>query len=244
MFVPVHDNNPLKSIHFQYVTVGLIAMNLAVFITFQTGWFFHIDERLAAFTFIPKEFWTDGAPFTSHASVPEGALPVQESWTLVTYMFVHGNMMHLVGNMLFLWVFGDNVEDAMGHFRFLMFFLMCGVFAGQIHHISVHEHVGHQRPALLYRQRAFRHRGMAGERRAVSPELFRDKREGRQAFVDREEPACLERYEYSKIQRDQCDRHILKMDRLERVLVVQGNKHGGITLHWRSCQTVARRAGA
>jgi len=133
MFVPLHDNNPLKSIHFQYVTVGLIALNIAIFIAFQTGWFFPIDERLAAFTLIPKEFWADGAPFTSHASVPEGALPVQESWTLVTYMFVHGNMMHLVGNMLFLWVFGDNVEDAMGHFRFLMFFLMCGVFAGLTH---------------------------------------------------------------------------------------------------------------
>ncbi len=137
MFVPLHDNNPLKSIHFQYVTVGLIALNLAVFVAFQTGWFFPLNERLAAFTLIPKEFWTDGAPFTSHASVPEGALPVQESWTLVTYMFVHGNMMHLLGNMLFLWVFGDNVEDAMGHFRFLMFFLMCGVFAGLSHTLAM-----------------------------------------------------------------------------------------------------------
>ena len=48
-------------------------------------------------------------------------------------MFFHGDILHLVGNMLFLWVFGDNVEDAMGHVRFLIFYLACGVFAGLIH---------------------------------------------------------------------------------------------------------------
>jgi len=133
MFVPIHDKNPLKSIHFQYVTVGLIALNIAIYIAFHTGWFFEIDERLAAFTLIPSEFWIQGAPFTDHASVPIGGFPVPERWTLVTYMFVHGNLMHLLGNMLFLWVFGDNVEDAMGHVRFLLFYLMCGVFAGLSH---------------------------------------------------------------------------------------------------------------
>ena len=48
-------------------------------------------------------------------------------------MFFHGDVFHLVGNMLFLWVFGDNVEDAMGHVRFLVFYLACGVFAGLFH---------------------------------------------------------------------------------------------------------------
>ena len=52
-----------------------------------------------------------------------------ESLTLVTYMFFHGGWMHLIGNMLFLWVFGDNVEDAMGSARFLGFYLVCGVVA-------------------------------------------------------------------------------------------------------------------
>ena len=137
MFVPIYDTNPLKHIPFQYVTVGLIAFNLAIYVTFQTGWFFPLDERMAAFALIPAEFWTDGAPFTSRVSVPAGALPVQESWTLLTYMFVHGNLLHLLGNMLFLWVFGDNVEDAMGHWRFLLFFLMCGVFAGLAHSLAM-----------------------------------------------------------------------------------------------------------
>ena len=56
-----------------------------------------------------------------------------ERFTLVSYMFLHGNFIHLAGNMLFLWVFGDNVEDAMGHIRFLMFYVMCGIFAGVVH---------------------------------------------------------------------------------------------------------------
>ena len=56
-----------------------------------------------------------------------------ERFTLVTYMFLHGSWIHLLGNMLFLWVFGDNVEDAMGHLRFIMFYLMCGIFAAVVH---------------------------------------------------------------------------------------------------------------
>ena len=56
-----------------------------------------------------------------------------EGYTLLTYMFLHGDILHLLSNMLFLWVFGDNVEDAMGHVRFLFFYLACGVFAGLFH---------------------------------------------------------------------------------------------------------------
>ena len=56
-----------------------------------------------------------------------------ERLTLVSYMFLHGDVFHLLGNMLFLWVFGDNVEDAMGHVRFVVFYLACGIFAGLTH---------------------------------------------------------------------------------------------------------------
>lgn len=133
MFVPIHDTNPLKRIPYQYVTVALIVLNCAVYVLFQSGWVWPVDERVAAFALIPAEFWTDGVPFASRVVVPEGALPIEESWTLLTYMFIHGNLLHLLGNMLFLWVFGDNVEDAMGHVRFLLFYLMCGVFAGLAH---------------------------------------------------------------------------------------------------------------
>ena len=56
-----------------------------------------------------------------------------EGCTLLTYMFLHGDIFHLASNMLFLWVFGDNVEDAMGHLKFLAFYLLCGVAGGLAH---------------------------------------------------------------------------------------------------------------
>ena len=56
-----------------------------------------------------------------------------EGYTLLTYMFLHGDIFHLSSNMLFLWVFGDNVEDAMGHIKFLVFYLICGVAGGLAH---------------------------------------------------------------------------------------------------------------
>ena len=62
-----------------------------------------------------------------------GALIVPERLTLVTYMFLHGGWIHLIGNMLFIWVFGDNIEDAMGHVRFVMFYVICGIFAALLH---------------------------------------------------------------------------------------------------------------
>lgn len=133
MFVPLHDRNPLKSIPFQYVTVALIGLNVGVYFIFQTGWFFPIDLRAAAFALIPAELLSQGPLFAGHVFVPKGAFPIPERFTLVTYMFMHGGFFHLVGNMLFLWVFGDNVEDSMGHVRFLMFYIICGVFAGLAH---------------------------------------------------------------------------------------------------------------
>lgn len=131
MFVPLHDTNPLKRIRFQYVTVALILINFAIFVIFQTGWVIPLDdENTVAFAVIPAKLMaggpSDGTMFASGAFMPE-------RFTLLTYMFLHGSWIHLIGNMLFLWVFGDNIEDAMGHIRFLMFYLMCGIFAAVLH---------------------------------------------------------------------------------------------------------------
>jgi membrane associated rhomboid family serine protease len=131
VFVPLHDTNPLKNIRFQYVTVGLIALNVAVYVIFQTGWFVPLaDEDVTAFAVIPAKLLasTGGGAFFAN-----GAVLVPERLTLITYMFLHGGWLHLIGNMLFLWVFGDNIEDAMGHIRFIMFYLMCGIFAAMLH---------------------------------------------------------------------------------------------------------------
>lgn len=127
MFVPIHDENSLKSIPFQYITVSLIVVNVVIFLLSAVG---GDMAAVASFGIIPKELFDTSllpVPIEEQVSVRPTQL------TLLTYMFFHGDILHLAGNMLFLWVFGDNVEDAMGHFKFLAFYLMCGVFAGYVH---------------------------------------------------------------------------------------------------------------
>ena len=132
MFIPLHDTNPLKRIRYQYVTVALIVLNVAIYTIFETGWFIPLDEEnTAAFAVIPAKLMAGGP--VSGSMFATGAFPLPERFTLITYMFIHGSWIHLLGNMLFLWVFGDNIEDAMGHVRFIMFYLMCGIFAAVLH---------------------------------------------------------------------------------------------------------------
>jgi len=71
--------------------------------------------------------------FGGSANGPYDLVAVPEGATILTYMFFHGSWMHLIGNMMFLWVFGDNVEDAIGHFKFLLFYILCGAFAALFH---------------------------------------------------------------------------------------------------------------
>ena len=129
MFIPLRDDNSLKSIPFQYVTVGLIAVNILVFILEVSGL---SHAAVASFAVTPRELLGSTA-LLAPSSFSEEGYAIGEEATLLTYMFFHADVFHLVGNMLFLWVFGDNVEDAMGHLRFLVFYLACGVFAALFH---------------------------------------------------------------------------------------------------------------
>ncbi|MGE3874459.1 MAG: rhomboid family intramembrane serine protease [Parvibaculaceae bacterium] len=127
MFVPIHDNTPLQVIRFQYVTGALIIVDVVVFL--MTG-AFTSEEGLwiyaSGYGIIPVEL--------AHFADPTGLFnPIPEPLTLITYQFLHGGWMHLITNMLFLWVFADNVEDAFGHFGFLIFYLLCGIAAGVLH---------------------------------------------------------------------------------------------------------------
>jgi membrane associated rhomboid family serine protease len=129
VFIPISDDNPLRSIHFQWVTIGLIAANVAVFALQNTGLG---PTAAASFAIVPSELFQVnivGGP----ARGPYDVIAVPEGYTLLSYMFLHGDILHLVSNMLFLWVFGDNVEDAMGHLKFLFFYLVCGVAGGLAH---------------------------------------------------------------------------------------------------------------
>jgi membrane associated rhomboid family serine protease len=125
MFVPLHDDNNLKSIPFQYVTVLLIALNVAAFLALEL-------DHAASFAIVPAELKQVGY-FGGPANGPFDRIPLSEHYTVLTYMFFHANIWHLLGNMLFLWVFGDNVEDAVGHVKFLAFYLLCGAAAALLH---------------------------------------------------------------------------------------------------------------
>lgn len=128
MFIPLSDDNPLKVIPFQVVTVGLIILNCMIFALSYVD----LDSQMIAdFAVVPDQLF--------HARMMWGtetggnALAVPEAYTLITYMFFHADIWHLAGNMVFLWVFGDNVEDAVGHVKFLFFYLACGIGAALLH---------------------------------------------------------------------------------------------------------------
>jgi len=125
VFIPLRDENSLKDIPFQYVTVSLIIINVLVYALEVTS----LDHAaVASFGVTPRALFGTGL-----SDVPVATYSMVEPTTLLTYMFFHADAFHLIGNMLFLWVFGDNVEDALGHARFLVFYLLCGVFAGLLH---------------------------------------------------------------------------------------------------------------
>jgi membrane associated rhomboid family serine protease len=108
--IPLRDVIPSRT--FPFVTILIIALNaLAFFLELSLS-----DATLQ--------------PFLRTFAVIPGAL----IWpTIFTSMFIHGGWMHFLGNMLYLWIFGDNVEDRLGHFRFLIFYLLCGVVAALAH---------------------------------------------------------------------------------------------------------------
>ncbi len=137
LFIPVWDQNPVKKIRFQAVTLGLVAANIFIYVVFQSEAVSAVDfYNIWGYALIPAELLNAGFFGDSTYQVFGGQAPVPERLTLLSYMFLHGSILHLVGNMAFLWVFGDNVEDAMGHIRFLLFYIMCGVFAGLAHTLS------------------------------------------------------------------------------------------------------------
>ena len=126
MFIPLHDANSLKRIRLQYVTIGLIAANVIVFLLTSVG-----SEQAA----IAAAYGLGYIPSVAFdlAQLPPELEIVPEPLTYVSYAYMHGDIFHLGGNMLFLWVFGDNVEDAMGHVRFLVFYLLCAIAGALLH---------------------------------------------------------------------------------------------------------------
>jgi membrane associated rhomboid family serine protease len=129
MFIPLHDANSLKYIRVQYVTVALIALNVGVFLMTRLSGSGFEQAAVIGLGYIPSTVF-------DIAERPDEWVLVPDDLTYITYSFLHGDIWHLGGNMLFLWVFGDNVEDALGHFRFLVFYLACAVAGAFAHGIA------------------------------------------------------------------------------------------------------------
>ncbi len=120
--IPFKDDNPTRSLPF--VTLLIIALNISFFVLELLS---SRDSQylVSAYGAIPKNL------LSFHSDQPIPAV-----LTVFTSMFMHGGLLHIGGNMLYFWIFGNNIEDRLGHLRFVFFYLFCGVFAAYSHAIS------------------------------------------------------------------------------------------------------------
>src|SRR5262249_51564274 len=138
--IPIGDDNSDRRTK-PYVTWLLVAINVLVFVFGQrlgTN-----EHATLAYATVPYEILTgkdvaQPVPIRDDYGRVVGEIDLQPTpipvyLTLITSMFMHGSIAHLLGNMLYLWIFGDNVEDALGHVRYLLFYLTTGIFAGLSH---------------------------------------------------------------------------------------------------------------
>ena len=131
--IPIHDDNPTSG--FPSVTVGLIALNVLVFLTephFGTGGGLQVAEYFYRWGLVPWEI-TRGHQLSLTGCLAACFTNKNVYLALLTSMFLHAGPLHLAGNMLFLWVFGNNIEDTLGRVRFVAFYLLCGLIAGLVH---------------------------------------------------------------------------------------------------------------
>jgi membrane associated rhomboid family serine protease len=119
--IPFRDN--IRSRTFPYVTIALIVLNVIAYL-YELSLGGKLDGLLWQFGIVPRHVseWT-----SSDGHIAGLALP------FLTSMFLHGGFMHLLGNMWYLWIFGDNVEDRLGHGKYIVFYLICGLAAGLTH---------------------------------------------------------------------------------------------------------------
>ena len=120
---PISDENPSRS--FPFVTILLIVMNLVVFGYQFTRPAIDLELFINEYALFPVEI-------IYFRNLPQSQL-FHPLFSLVTSIFLHGSLAHLLGNLWFLWIFGDNIEDIFGHFSYLFFYLLTGIIAGVCH---------------------------------------------------------------------------------------------------------------
>ncbi len=115
--IPLRDSNPRRTVPF--VTYALVILNVLAFL-WELSLGQQLDRALLNVAFIPARFWIAGNW-------------IADAMTIVISMFLHGGLLHIGSNMLYLWIFGDNIEDRLGHGRYLIFYLACGFLATFAH---------------------------------------------------------------------------------------------------------------
>jgi rhomboid family protein len=115
--IPLRDQNPRRTV--PVVNYLLIALNVLGFL-WELSLGRDLEPALFSIAFIPERFWIPGHWLT-------------DLFTITVSMFLHGSLMHIGSNMLYLWIFGDNIEDRLGHGRYLVFYLACGIAATLTH---------------------------------------------------------------------------------------------------------------
>lgn len=119
--IPLRDN--IRSRHWPLATFWLVAVNVGVFLLVAGMPAAHVEQLYYTFGFVPERF-------SAHWTNPVQFVP------LFTSLFLHAGILHLIGNMWMLWIFGDNVEDRMGMLRFTVFFVLCGLAATALHYAT------------------------------------------------------------------------------------------------------------
>jgi membrane associated rhomboid family serine protease len=145
MIFPIGDDNTDRTTTplFNY---AFIAANILVFVLLQgmgqnerfTYSFATVPEEIKTGTDIARDVTIDHPLSDEPIHIPLGPTPISVYITLITAMFMHGGIAHLLGNMLFLWIFGDNLEHAMGHIRYFAFYIVCGVLASVAHVVTTY----------------------------------------------------------------------------------------------------------
>ena len=120
--IPIRDRNPSGT--FPYVTIGIIIVNILIFL-YELSLGSGLGEFIMKFGVVPLKV-------SYYSQVPDLTF-INTFFPFISSMFLHGGFVHLIGNMWFLWIFGDNIEDKLGHFRFIAFYLLCGIIASSVH---------------------------------------------------------------------------------------------------------------
>src|SRR3989338_3287551 len=120
--IPIRDKNPSGT--FPYITIGIIVINVLIFL-YELSLDSGLGEFIMKYAVLPLKI--------KHYSQDPDLTFTSISFPFVSSMFLHGGFIHLIGNMWYLLIFGDNIEDKLGHFKFFGFYILCGIIASSVH---------------------------------------------------------------------------------------------------------------